>query len=220
MIGPDLSTTGTCLKPEEVVESMLWPRRQVKEGYAACTVVTSDGKIRQGYKLAETPKEIVFRDPASTERFQVARADIDEIRQDGTLMPDGLTAAMSPAERRDLVRFLFDLGRTGSTAAEGTAPAHRTPWPSLSSTGVRATPSSGRTGSTRSIATAFMSIYSKEAAHFANQPGVPSLLPPFPGLDGGKNGHWGNQNEQTWADSRWNQTDLGTVLSGVFRARA
>ena len=31
------------------------------------------------------------------------------------------------------------------------------------------------------------------------------------------NGHWGNQNEETWADGRWNQTDLGTVLSGVFR---
>ena len=46
---------------------------------------------------------------------------------------------------------------------------------------------------------------------------MPALLPPFPGLDGGKQGHWGNQNEETWADGRWNQTDLGTVLSGVFR---
>ena len=33
IVGPDLSTTGLCLKPEEVVESLLWPRRQVKEGY-------------------------------------------------------------------------------------------------------------------------------------------------------------------------------------------
>ena len=143
MIGPDLSTAGTCLKPEEVVESVLWPRRQVKDAYAAYTIATSDGKIRQGYKVAETPKEIVFRDPASAERFQVAKSDIEEIRQDGTLMPDGLTAAMSPAERRDLVRFLFDLGRTGSTAADSLrrhshamaefvydrAPLHPEQWP-------------------------------------------------------------------------------------------
>ena len=43
------------------------------------------------------------------------------------------------------------------------------------------------------------------------------LLPQFPGLDGGSHGHWGNQSEETWADARWNQTDLGTVLCGVFR---
>ena len=32
------------------------PRRQVKEGYAAVTVATADGKVRQGYKQAETPR--------------------------------------------------------------------------------------------------------------------------------------------------------------------
>ena len=41
---------------------------------------------------------------------------------------------------------------------------------------------------------------------------MPPLLPAFPGLDGGRAGHWGNQNEETWADDRWNRTDLGTVL--------
>ena len=60
-------------------------------------------------------------------------------------------------------------------------------------------------------------FYAKEAAYFSRQSSVPALLPPFPGLDGGKQGHWGNQNEQTWADDRWNQTELGSVLSGVFR---
>ena len=216
MIGPDLSTTGTCLKPDEVVESLLWPRRQVKDAYAAYTIATGDGKIRQGYKVSETPTDIVFRDPASPERFQVARSDIEELRTDGTLMPDGLTAAMSPAERRDLVRFLFDLGRTGSTAAESLrrhshvmaafaydrAPLHPEQWPNW-----RHTVNRDR----------IYEFYAKEAAFFAKQPSAPSLLPPFPGLDGGKQGHWGNQNEGTWADDRWNKTDLGTVMSGVFR---
>ena len=41
--------------------------------------------------------------------------------------------------------------------------------------------------------------------------------PNIPGLDGGKLGHWGNQNENTWVDDRWNKTELGTLLSGVFR---
>ena len=45
----------------------------------------------------------------------------------------------------------------------------------------------------------------------------PSLLTEFPGLDGGILGHWGNQSEPDWADGRWNETDLGTLISGVFR---
>ncbi len=49
---------------------------------------------------------------------------------------------------------------------------------------------------------------------------MPHLLPEFPGLDGGKQGHWGNQKETTWADDRWNQTDLGSLLCGVFRSQA
>ena len=134
-------------------------------------------------------------------------------------MPDGLTAAMSPVERRDLIRFLFDLGHAGNTAADALrrhthtmaefafdrTPLHPEQWPNWQHPVNR---------------DRIYEFYSKEAAYFSKQPEVPSLLPPFPGLDGGKQGHWGNQNEETWADGRWNQTDLGTVLSGVFRAPA
>jgi azurin len=44
------------------------------------------------------------------------------------------------------------------------------------------------------------------------------LIPAFSGLDGGKQGHWGNQNDQvTWKDGRWAASDLGSVFSGVFK---
>jgi hypothetical protein len=60
-------------------------------------------------------------------------------------------------------------------------------------------------------------FYTKEAEYFRRQPGRPSLLPEFPGLDGGAFGHWGDQNEDTWKNDRWNATDLGSLLCGVFR---
>ena len=60
-------------------------------------------------------------------------------------------------------------------------------------------------------------FYAKEAEYFRKQSPVPLLLPPYPGLDGGSHGHWGNQNEESWADARWNNTALGSVLCGVFR---
>lgn len=61
-------------------------------------------------------------------------------------------------------------------------------------------------------------FYGKQALHFMKQKPLPALISGFPGLDGGKQGHWGNQNDKdTWADSRWAESDLGTVFAGVFR---
>ena len=60
--------------------------------------------------------------------------------------------------------------------------------------------------------------YGKQAEFFMKQPKMPELLPEFPGLDGGKQGHWGNQNDAvTWKDGRWAAADHGTVFSAVFK---
>ena len=61
-------------------------------------------------------------------------------------------------------------------------------------------------------------FYGKQALHLMKQKPLPALIPPFPGLDGGQQGHWGNQNDQvTWKDGRWAASDLGTLFCGVFK---
>src|SRR5262249_9223714 len=60
-------------------------------------------------------------------------------------------------------------------------------------------------------------FYAKEAENGRQLKPVPRLLPEFPGLDGGKQGQWGNQSEPSWIDGRWNNTNLGSVMCGVFR---
>jgi hypothetical protein len=46
--------------------------------------------------------------------------------------------------------------------------------------------------------------YGKQALQFMKQKPLPSLIPAFPGMDGGQQGHWGNQNDQvTWKDGRF-----------------
>lgn len=60
-------------------------------------------------------------------------------------------------------------------------------------------------------------FYPKEAEFFMKQATLPPLLPAFPGLDGGKQGHWGNQDEKFWADDRWNLTEVGSLICGGFR---
>ncbi len=219
-VGPELTKVGANLAPEEIVESVLWPRRRIKEGFTAISVATLDGLIRQGHKQGETSDAIELRDPATGERLRIKKADIEAIHEDGSLMPEGLLAAMSLNDRRDLVRFLLDLGRPGVEDAckllahahpHGPAqftydrkPLHPEHWPSWHHPVNRER---------------VYDFYAKEAEHFVTRPAA-LLLPPFPGLDGGHLGHWGNQDEKTWADDRWNQTDLGRLLCGVFRGHA
>lgn len=59
-------------------------------------------------------------------------------------------------------------------------------------------------------------FYAKQARWALAQHPRPDLLAPFPGLDGGTFGHWGNQDEKTWRDGRWNEMDVGSLQAGVF----
>ncbi|MEQ1853934.1 MAG: TIM barrel protein, partial [Chthoniobacteraceae bacterium] len=55
--------------------------------------------------------------------------------------------------------------------------------------------------------------YGKQALHFMEQRPLPGLIAAFPVMDGGKQGHWGNQNDQTtWKDGRFAASDLGSVF--------
>ncbi len=58
-------------------------------------------------------------------------------------------------------------------------------------------------------------FYAKQARDWRAEPR--DLMPAYPGLDSGKLGHWGNQNEETWRDGRWNEMDFGACMAGVFR---
>lgn len=60
-------------------------------------------------------------------------------------------------------------------------------------------------------------FYARQALDFAKQSAQPALLPPFPGLDGGQHGVWGNQTDASWRSNRWNEMDIGSVQAGVFR---
>jgi putative heme-binding domain-containing protein len=212
-IGPDLSTIGKSSSPQEIVESLLFPKKKVKPEFVALQVMTSDGRSVQGYNKQETDTELTLLEPGTEKLHRIAKSKIEERREIGTLMPDNLVANLTAGQRRDLLRFLLELGHTHGLASgvHAHAPAvfqfDRAPlkpedWPHWQHPVNR---------------DRLYDFYAKEAEHFRQVHPMPRLLPEFPGLDGGKQGHWGNQTEATWADGRWNQTDLGSVMCGVFR---
>lgn len=213
--GPDLSTIGKTQTPEQIVESLLWPKRQVKPEFISHLVLTADGKLHQGYKEIESPAELVLRDPANGAKERIRIADIEERREVGTLMPDGLSTAMTTGERRDIVRFLTDLGRDEALAGMVRTLSHEPARFPIDNEPLRPELWPNRAHFVNRDR--LYDFYAKQAEFFRIQSAVPLLLPEYPGLDGGSFGHWGNQNEETWADDRWNSTDLGTLIGGIFR---
>lgn len=110
-IGPDLSAVGRALPLEHIIESVLWPRRQVKEGYLTVLVLTEDGGLFQGQKVRESAEELVLWDLAADREVRIPRTRVRQRKDAGTAMPEGLTDGMTRQELLDLFRYLSELGR-------------------------------------------------------------------------------------------------------------
>ena len=112
-VGPDVSAVGTGLPVDLVIESVLWPNRQVKEGYSSTAVITKGDAIHQGFKVNEDKQTLILRDPNQEQPIRIAIADIKARKEIGSVMPEGLANGLTRAELRDLIRFLCDLGKPG-----------------------------------------------------------------------------------------------------------
>ncbi len=110
-IGPNLSAVGSAQPIDFIVGAILDPQKEIKEGFTSISVTTKDGEEYQGYQLRETKDELVLRDTLQNKEVRLARATIQEKRQNGSVMPSGLADALTREEFRDLVRYLSELGR-------------------------------------------------------------------------------------------------------------
>ena len=218
-VGPELTLLATCQPPEAIVEAVLWPNRTVRPEYRAWQVATAEGKVLQGYLDSGAPGKTRLRDSATGKIVEIADSEIEDKKEIGSLMPGGVIESLGDQDRADLVRFLLDLGKDPSAArrvAEHASFSHkaeafpfgREPIDTQSNPLWNAFPNRER----------LYDFYSKEARHFAGQSKRPAVVQAFPGLDQGKHGHWGNQNEDTWKSAEWTKADLGRVLAGVFRS--
>ena len=197
-VGPPLNEIGKQRKPHEIIESVLWPQREVKPEFKAHLVVTSEGKSIRGYVLKEDGQQLQIKDPTRPEDQVVtlSKSDIEARREIGTLMPDNLTATMSNSQLSDLLKFLLSLGTPdGVPLADVESIIHHTHahlhgpvafefdrkplqpehWPNWQHNVNR---------------NRIYDFYAKEADHFRalaeSAKPVPSLLMEYPGLDGGE----------------------------------
>lgn len=220
-VGPELTLVGKQRTPEQIAESVLWPNQHVEDKYKVFQVLTSEGLTMQGYKVSESDTELVLREPTSGKESRLAKADLEAIRSAPSVMPEGMAAALTKEQQQDLIAFLADLGHHQALRADiaqsvlehaqsheaASFPLTREPLDKTARYDWQAYVNRDR----------LYDFYTKEANHFRTQTRFEPLLAEYPGIDGGKQGHWGNQNEGTWESDAWNLTQLTNVQAGVFR---
>ncbi|MBT3636706.1 MAG: c-type cytochrome [Opitutae bacterium] len=112
--GPNLSALAAGLPTDLIVESVLWPARQIKEGYETITITTKDGRIHSGFLQAAERKAISIRDLASGEVVVVPSGNLASRSKAQTVMPPSLTDSLTRTELRDLIKYLSTLKNAGS----------------------------------------------------------------------------------------------------------
>jgi len=113
-LAPDLRAISSS-PLDYIVNSVLLPNKDIKDGYDSLIVVTKDGDLIQGIKVREDKQELVLRDNLRDE-IAIPISTIKSRKPGGSLMPSGLADPLTHGEFVDLLRFLSELGKPGPYA--------------------------------------------------------------------------------------------------------
>ncbi|CAN5824133.1 hypothetical protein BH23PLA1_BH23PLA1_31380 [soil metagenome] len=119
-IGPELSGLGVSSPLDYIINAVLLPDDAIKEGYETLVVLTLDGQIYQGIVENQNEERLILKE-STGERRVVSAEDIEDHKEGGSLMPQGLVNFMTRAEFVDLTRFLSELGQPGPYAVASTS---------------------------------------------------------------------------------------------------
>jgi putative heme-binding domain-containing protein len=110
-IGPDLKALTTILTPGELIDSVLRPSARIDKDFAQVNVLTSDGTIRTGIRIAEDERQLVLRNLAEPEPVVIAQADIEDVVQSRTsLMPANLAQTLKDRQQfLDLMKYVLEV---------------------------------------------------------------------------------------------------------------
>ncbi|MEI7701559.1 MAG: HEAT repeat domain-containing protein, partial [Planctomycetia bacterium] len=103
--GPNLAGVAKRMNKVKIVQSIVDPNAEVAEKYRSTLIVTSDGMPTAGLVVSENDTEVELFDGKAIRK--IAKADIEErVVQNQSSMPEGLAAAIAPAEFIDLMEYL------------------------------------------------------------------------------------------------------------------
>ncbi len=105
-VGPDLSRMWETQSLEKLIEGIVEPSKEIKEGFQTYQAVTLDGQSFSGLKVAESPTEVTIRESTGRD-IRLKRDDLDVLKPSKlSLMPDNVVSQLSFDQFIDLLAFL------------------------------------------------------------------------------------------------------------------
>jgi quinoprotein glucose dehydrogenase len=105
-IGPDLTRLWDTMTVEKILETIIEPSKEIKEGYQSYRATTNAGTVVTGLKISETPMEVVIRE-ATGRDIRIAKSDLEDLSASRvSLMPENAISQLSYEQLLDLVAFL------------------------------------------------------------------------------------------------------------------
>lgn len=112
-VGPPLKQLSD-KSPQQLLEIVLDPNREVDPKYMSYTVLLEDGRVLAGIIKDESAGQIVLKE-AGGKQHSIARVEIEQLKSSGiSLMPEGLEEQISAAQMADLIGYL----KTQAAASE------------------------------------------------------------------------------------------------------
>ncbi len=107
-VGPDLTRLWDTATIEKIMESIIDPSKEIKEGYDTWVATTKKGQVFTGLRVSQNADEVVIRE-ASAREVRIPMKEIDELTKSKTsLMPDNVVSQLSFDQFVDLIAFLKD----------------------------------------------------------------------------------------------------------------
>jgi quinoprotein glucose dehydrogenase len=107
-VGPDLSHIGAAKPREYILESIVYPNKNVAAGFESLLVTMKDGAVYAGLLKNENDTEIEVNSPEDG-LLKLKKADIKERQRGLSAMPEELRQVLSKQDLRNLVEFLSSL---------------------------------------------------------------------------------------------------------------
>jgi quinoprotein glucose dehydrogenase len=110
-VGPDLAAISTRHDREYILESILFPNKQIAPGYESLIVQMNDGKSYAGIVRGQTDQELSLLTAEETE-YVLVKLKKSEIKREVkglSAMPEGLSKVLAKQDIRNLVEFMATL---------------------------------------------------------------------------------------------------------------
>ncbi len=104
-VGPELTHVGANKPREYILESIVFPNKQIAQGFESLLVTTKDGTSYAGVVKSENDTDLVLNSPEDG-LVTIKKTNITARERGLSSMPEGLSTLLTKHDLRDLVEFL------------------------------------------------------------------------------------------------------------------